>query len=149
MLTVFSLLQSESVPDGRQLQLDALALDPNSQVLRDGFFRAHPNIIRLVGIEPIFELTAKIERLRNVEILTLESASDEEVKASFDLSSDVSTAAMLSLATTFIATALLLVLSLLLSSDAYKIMIAPIENMKSTVQRVRIEDIWFYHLICM
>ena len=149
MLTVFSLLQAESIPDGRQLQLDALALNPDSQVLRDGFFRAHPNLIRLVGIEPRFEMTGLIKKLRNIEILTLQSAGDESVRASFDLSADVSTAALLSLTTTFIATTLLLVLSLLLSSDAYKIIIAPIENMKTTVQRVRLIAHVYYVLDCI
>lgn len=117
MLVAFSLLDTNFVPDGREIQLDALARNPESQLLREILFEAHDNLIRLVGVGPTFEMTNRIEELRDVEIMTIASKSDQSVLASFDLSAEVSTAAILSLATTFIVTALLGILSLLFTSD--------------------------------
>ena len=136
MFAVFSLLETNFTPDGRQLQLDALALNPKSDLLREGFFRAHDNLIRLNGIGNDFINVERTNMLRTSEIFTIESATNEQVLASFDLSNDVFISALFSLATTIIVTALLAVLSLLFSSDAYNIMIRPIEKMKVTVQKV-------------
>ena len=72
MLAVFSLLDDDFTPDGRQLQLDALALNPESELLREGFFRAHQNIIRLIGIGNDFVDIDRIDQLRDIEILSLD-----------------------------------------------------------------------------
>lgn len=136
MLIVFSLLESNLTPDGRQLQLDALALNPESDILVEGFFRAHQNLVRLDGVGDQFMDVERIDGLRTSEILILTAATNQEVIASFDLSKDVYVNALFSMATTIIVTALLAILSLLFSSDAYNIMIRPIEKMKTTVQKV-------------
>ena len=136
MLAVFSLLETDLTPDGRQLQLDALAINPESKVLREGFFRAHQNLIRLDGAGDNFLDAERIEELRLSAILMLTAASNDEVLAAFDLSQDEYINALFSLGTTIIVTALLAILSLLFSSDAYNIMIRPIEKMKLTVQKV-------------
>ena len=136
MLLVFSLLDGNFVPDGRQLQLDALALTPESDLLRDGFFRAHQNIVRLVGAGEDFIDDARIQQIRDVEILSLSAASDTSVIASFDLSEQTAINAWFSLGTTLSVTMLLGILSCLFSRDAYKIMIRPIEKMRTTVQKV-------------
>ena len=117
MLLAFSLLDTNFIPDGRELQLDALARNPDSQLLREILFQAHDNLIRLVGVGPTFEMSSRIEELREVEIMTIASKLDQSVMASFDLSAEVSTAALLSLATTFVVTALLGILSMLFTSD--------------------------------
>jgi len=149
MLTVFSLLEANLTPDGRQLQLDALAINPDSEMLREGFFRAHQNLIRLDGVGTAYLDTERINELRSIEILTLEATSDDTVLASFDLSADVVINAFFSLATTIIVTALLAILSMLFSRDAYNIMIRPIEKMKSTVQKVRTFDILLVFSSCL
>ena len=136
MLAVFSLLETNMTPDGRQLQLDALAFNPESDLLREGFFRAHENLLRLDGVGKRYEDSLRIEELRSSEILTLTADINDLVSASFDMSKDVFVNALFSLVTTLIVTTLLAVLSLLFSSDAYNIMIRPIEKMKSTVQKV-------------
>lgn len=136
MLAIFSLLDADFVPDGRQLQLDALALNPTSNILRNGFFYAHPNLLRLYGIGYNYLDSNRVGQLRNIEILTLQAASNETVVASFDLSEETKINAIFSLCTTLSVTLLLGVLSCLFSRDAYKIMIRPIENMKTTVHKV-------------
>jgi hypothetical protein len=145
MLTVFSLLETNLTPDGRQLQLDALAINPESDILREGFFRAHQDLLRLDGVGDQFLNTKRIGELRSSEILVLKAATDDKVLASFDLSKDVFVNALFSLATTIIVTALLAILSLLFSSDAYNIMIRPIEKMKATVQKVS----HWYNFTCL
>lgn len=134
MLAIFSLLEADFVPDGRQLQLDALALHPDSELLREGFFDAHPNLLRLSGAGPDFLNIDRIEQLRDIEVLSLQATSDESVIASFDLADEMAITAWFSLCTTLSVTMLLAVLSCLFSRDAFKIMIRPIEKMKSTVQ---------------
>jgi hypothetical protein len=134
MLTVFSLLETNNTPDGRRLQLDALALNPESSLLREGFFRAHSNLIKLEGIGEAFVDSERITNIRSSDILTM--VATDSVLASFDLSDETVVNAIFSLATTVIVTILLAVLSLLFSSDAYNIMIRPIEKMRSTVQKV-------------
>jgi hypothetical protein len=142
MLIVFSLLETDSVPDGRQLQIDAMALNPESDILRDGFFLAHSNILSLFGVGENFKDEARIERLRKIEIITLFSTSNDTVHASFDVSRDLHTTALFSIVTTIFVCFLLAFLSLLFSRDAYQIMIRPIENMKSTINKVK------YHSFC-
>jgi len=136
MLIVFSLLETNHTPDGRRLQLDALALNPESSLLREGFFRAHSNLIKLEGIDEAFVDSERINNIRSSDILTMAATDNQSVLASFDLSHETVVNAIFSLATTVIVTILLAVLSLLFSSDAYKIMIRPIEKMRSTVQKV-------------
>ena len=135
MLGVFAFLDADFVPDGRQLQLDALAKHPDEIILREGFFEAHDNIIRLIGVGQDFVNTTYIPKLRDIDILTLYAASDESVMASFDLSKESVTNALFSLFTTLSVTMLLAILSCLFSRDAFQIMILPIEKMKSTVQK--------------
>lgn len=137
ILIAFSLLETDSIPDGRQLQIDAMALNPDSGVLRDSFFLAHSNILSLFGVGEHFQDDARIERLRTIEIITLYSASNETIYASFDVSNDLHTTALYSIITTIFVCFLLAFLSLLFSRDAYQIMIRPIENMKFTIQKVR------------
>ncbi len=136
MLAIFSLLDADFVPDGRQLQLDALAINPESDLLREGFFDAHDNLLLLTGVGRDFVDQDRIDSLREVEILSLAATSSVSVMASFDLSEEVSLTAWFSLFTTFSVTMLLGILSCLFSRDAFKIMIRPIEKMKTTVQRV-------------
>jgi hypothetical protein len=133
------MLEIDQVPDGRQLQLDALAIHPDSKILRDGMFRAHKNILELVGIGAHFVDLDRIKKLTATEILRLSAKSNENAVASFDISNDVYVNAVLSLTTTITVTTLLALFSLLLSSDAYKIMIHPIEKMKSTIEKVTAE----------
>jgi len=136
MLGIFSFLDSDFTPDGRQLQLDALSRHPESEILRQGFFEAHPNLILLSGIGYDFINIEKIQELRNIEILSLIAESDSSVMASFDISKETATQAWFSLCTTLSVTMLLAILSCLFSRDAYKLMIQPIEKMKLTVQKV-------------
>ena len=145
MLAIFSFLDADFVPDGRQLQLDALALHPDSELLREGFFDAHPNLVRLTGAGSDFLNADRIEQLRDIELLSLQATSDESVIASFDLSDEMVIMAWFSLCTTLSVTMLLAILSCLFSRDAFKIMIRPIEKMKSTVQMVRRID--FYSVL--
>ena len=136
MLAIFSLLDADFVPDGRQLQLDALAINPESDLLRSGFFDAHENLVLLQGVGDDFVDQERIDILRDVEILSLTATSDGSIFASFDLSEEISMTAWFSLFTTLSVTMLLGILSCLFSRDAFKIMIRPIEKMKTTVQRV-------------
>ena len=136
MLAIFSLLDADLTPDGRQLQLDALAINPESELLRQGFFDAHENLMLLQGVGRGFIDKERLDGLRNIEILSLTAASNASVVASFDLSEEVSVTAWFSLFTTFSVTMLLAILSCLFSRDAFNIMIRPIEKMKTTVQRV-------------
>lgn len=136
MLVIFSLLDADFVPDGRQLQLDALAINPESDLLRSGFFDAHENLVLLQGVGDDFVDQERFDSLRDVEILSLTATSDGSVFASFDLSEEISMTAWFSLFTTLSVTMLLGILSCLFSRDAFKIMIRPIEKMKTTVQRV-------------
>ena len=137
MLVVFSLLETNHIPDARVIQLNALGLNSDSVLLRDGFFQAfQKNLILLEGVGETFHDTDAFLDLRNTDILTLVSATNEKVHAAFDMSKENRIDAIFSLLTTTIVTILLAVLSLLFSSDAYKIMIRPIEKMKSTVQKL-------------
>ena len=138
MMIVLSLLETNHTPDGRRLQLEALALNPESELLRKGFFRAHNDLINLEGIGEDFVDSDRIKELRSSDILTMTATDNQSVLASFDLSDETIVNATFSLATTIIVTVLLAVLSLLFSSDAYNIMIRPIEKMQATVQKVRI-----------
>lgn len=137
MLAIFSFLDSDFIPDARQFQLDALAQYPGSEVLRQGFFDAHPNLVRIGGVGYDYIDSDRIQKLRDIEILTLVATLDDSVVASFDLSEEVTIKAWFSLCTTLSVTLLLGILSCLFSRDAYKIMIRPIEKMKLTVQKVR------------
>ena len=136
MLAVFSLTDVSFVPDARQVQLDAIANNPESNILLDGYFAAHENLIELRGIGDDFVNFDKIDELREVEIMTIYAESNSSVVASFDLSEETTITAWYSLGTTVIVTSLLAILGMLFSRDAYNIMIRPIEKMKSTVQRV-------------
>ena len=49
MLAVFFFTDVSFVPDARQVQLDALAKNPGSEVLRKVFFQSNGNLIRLSG----------------------------------------------------------------------------------------------------
>jgi class 3 adenylate cyclase len=137
MLIVFSLLETDSIPDGRQLQIDAMALNPESDILRESFFLAHNNILSLFGVGENFRDKARIERLRNIEIITLFSSINDTIYASFDVSRDLHATALFSIITTISVCCLLAFLSLLFSRDAYQIMIRPIEKMKFTIQKVK------------
>jgi hypothetical protein len=137
MLATFSLTEYSFTPDARQFQLDALAINPDSEILQQGFIKAHDNLISLTGIRKNEFDSDRIDQLREVEILTLTSYTNNSIVASFDLSSETSIMAKLSLVTTMVVTVLLAVLSMLFSRDAFHIMIRPIEKMKSTVQKVR------------
>ena len=136
MLAVFSLTDVSFVPDARQVQLDAIANNPESNILLDGYFAAHENLIELRGIGDDFVNFDKIDELREVEIMTIYAESNSSVVASFDLSEETTITAWYSLGTTVIVTSLLAIVGMLFSRDAYNIMIRPIEKMKSTVQRV-------------
>jgi len=136
MLLVFSLLDVNFTPDGRQLQLDAMARHPSSDILRQSFFEAHSNIIELKGLGDYFVNAQRIDELREVEKLSLEATSIPSIVAMFDVKNETSQTAWYSLGTTLIVTTLLGALSLLFSRDAYRIMIRPIEKMKKTVQQL-------------
>ena len=136
MVATFSLTELSFTPDARQFQLDALAIHSDSKILRSGFIDAHDNLIRLVGVGEEEVNLEQIDQLREVEILTLISSTNNSIYASFDLSRETSMMAKLSLVTTAVVTLLLGVLSMLFSRDAFHIMIRPIEKMKLTVQKV-------------
>ena len=127
MLVVFSLLETNHIPDARVIQLNALGLNSDSVLLRDGFLQAfQKNLILLEGAGERFHDADAFLDLRNTDILTLVSATNEKVRAAFDMSRENRIDSIFSLLTTTIVTILLAVLSLLFSSDAYKIMIRPI-----------------------
>ena len=137
MLATFSLTDSDFTPDARQFQLDAMAINPDSKILQEGFINAHDNLVSITGITTDNEFDSDlIDQLRKVEILTLTSDTNSSIIASFDLSSEVTVKAKLSLITTIVVTLLLAVLGMLFSRDAFHVMIRPIEKMKSTVQKV-------------
>lgn len=136
-MIVLPLLETNHTVDGRRLQLEAIALNPESKLLREGFFRAHSNLIYLEGAGEKYADSDRIKGLRSSDILIMTANENKSVLASFDLSDETVLNAIFSLATTVIVTVLLAVLSLLFSSDAYNIMIRPIEKMKATVQKVR------------
>lgn len=136
MLATFSITELNFIPDARQLQLDALAVNPESLILREGFLRAHNNIISLTGLGADIINSARMVELRSIEILTLAASTNSSISGSFDLSEEMSEIAWYSIGTTLVVTILLAVLSMLFSRDAYNIMIRPIEKMKSTIQKV-------------
>jgi class 3 adenylate cyclase len=137
MLIVFSATTTDMTPDARQIQLDAIAIHPNSTVLRESFFASHDNIVAF-GSGSEFDVLdgERLDSLRDVEILTLVSDTDEAVFASFDISQDTATQAILSIIITAFVSILLASMGLLFSRDAYQLVIHPIEKMKHTVQQL-------------
>lgn len=137
MLIVFSATTTDMTPDARQIQLDAISIYPNSTVLRKSFFESHDNIVAFSnGAEYDVLDGERLDSLRDVEILTLVSDTDEAVFASFDISQDTATQAILSIIITAFVSILLASMGLLFSRDAYQLVIHPIEKMKHTVQQL-------------
>ncbi|KAL7495107.1 hypothetical protein ACHAWT_003622 [Skeletonema menzelii] len=137
MLIVFSSTSVDLIPDARQVQLDSIGMYPNSTVLRESFFGSNDNIVAFSdGAEYDFLDGARLDSLRDVEILTLVSDTDEAVTASFDVSQDTATQAILSIVITAFVSILLASMGLLFSRDAYQLVIHPIEKMKHTVQQL-------------
>jgi hypothetical protein len=135
MLIVFSVTSVDSTPDARQLQLDSIAMYPNSTALRESFFRSHDNIVAFSnGAEYDIILDGeRLDSLRDVEILSFVSDTDSAITASFDISQDTATQAILSIIITAFVSILLASMGLLFSRDAYQLVIHPIEKMKHTV----------------
>ena len=136
MLIMFSSTEVDYTPDARQLQLDSIAEFPESAALRDSFFASHDNVIAFIGAGYDFIDIERTDELREGEILTLKSATDESISASFDIYEDSVTQAWYSLLITTFVSILLASMGLLFSRDAYKMVIHPIEKMKSTVQQL-------------
>merc|ERR1719491_2068179 len=136
MLVAFSLLDVNFTPDSRQIQLNILANQPDSQLLLDVFYENHPNVVQLRGISKEFIDADKLKSLRRMEIISFAAEKNPSIKASFDISSDMKETACYTLAMTLIVTNLLALLSMLFSRDAYNIMIRPIEKMKNTIQQL-------------
>ena len=137
MLIVFSATSVDLIPDARQMQLDSIGMYPNSTILRESFFESHDNIVAFSdGDEYDYLDGARLDALRDVEILTLVSDADEDVTASFDVSQDTATQAILSIIITAFVSILLASMGLLFSRDAYQLVIHPIEKMKHTVQQL-------------
>lgn len=136
MLIMFSATEVDFTPDARQIQLDAIAEYPDSSDLRESFFQSHDNIIAFTGAGYDFVDQERIDNLRKIEILNLTAQSDASINASFDISDDTVTQAWYSLLITTFVSLLLATMGLLFSRDAYKMVIHPIEKMKSTVQQL-------------
>ena len=136
MLILFSATDHDYTPDARQIQLDSIAEFPESVMLRDSFFASHDNIISFSGAEYSFVDKERFDELREAEILTLTSTTDGSTSASFDISEDTVTRAWYSLLVTTFVSLLLATMGLLFSRDAYRMVIHPIEKMKSTVQQL-------------
>lgn len=136
MLIMFSATEVDFTPDARQIQLDSIAEFPESAEVRDSFIQSHDNIVAFNGGGYDFVDEERIDELRNVEILTLEAESDSTITASFDIKDDTVTQAWYSLLITTFVSLLLGTMGLLFSRDAYKMVIHPIEKMKSTVQQL-------------
>eukprot|EP01082_Thalassiosira_pseudonana_P001598 g1164.t1 g1164 contig10:1517111-1521355(-) len=136
MLIMFSSTDVDYTPDARQIQLDSIAEHADSTLLRDSFFESHNNIIAFSGAGFDFVDQDRFDDLRDSEILTLTSDIDASTTASFDISEDTVTQAWYSLLITTFVSLLLATMGLLFSRDAYKMVIHPIEKMKSTVQHL-------------
>jgi len=136
MLIMFSATDVDYTPDARQLQLDSIGKNPNSTILRDSFFESHDNIIAFSEAGYDFVDQERLDVLRAVDILALASEFDGSISASFDVSEDTVTQAWYSLLTTAFVSLLLGTMGLLFSKDAYRMVIHPIEKMKSTVQQL-------------
>ena len=136
MLAIFFFTDVSFTPDARQVNLNALAINNSSKILRDIFFESNPNLIQLTGCGDDFINVEKMQTIRKIAKLVLNADSDKQVSATFDLTKDTTIIAWYSIATTLIVTILLGALSMMFSRDAYNIMIRPIEKMKGTVQKV-------------
>lgn len=134
MLILFSATETNYTPDARQLTLDSIAKFPDSLALRDSYFQSHENIVSFSGHGHEFSDQLRLEGLRAVEVLTLVADTNDSVSARFDISSDVHQEAWISLLITSFVSILLATMGLLFSRDAYKMVIHPIEKMKSTIQ---------------
>eukprot|EP00804_Cyclotella_cryptica_P006131 CCRYP_018429-RA/>CCRYP_018429-RA protein AED:0.03 eAED:0.03 QI:3227/0/0.5/1/0/0/2/0/1348 len=80
MLIMFSATEVSYTPDARQIQLDSVAEFPDSLSLRDCFFESHDNIIAFSGSGYHFKDQDRIDALRNTEILTLNSTTNDSMK---------------------------------------------------------------------
>ena len=136
MLIVFALMDVSFVPDARQVQLDNLAKNAGSDLLRAVFFDSHDNIVQLKGAGDDFIDGDRINQLRTIEMFTLRAVSNFTVEATFDLSEETEVAAWYSFGSTLMITFLLGALSLMFSRDAYEALIRPIEHMKETVTQL-------------
>ena len=136
MLLVFSLMEVSFIPDARQIQLDGIGRNPESDLLIRNYLGAHDNIVGLRGIENEFVLQDRIVEMRDAAKMTLLAETNPSIGAIFDLSQEITVTAWYSMGMTLIVTSLLAVLSMMFSRDAYRIMIRPIEKMKSTVQQL-------------
>ena len=90
MMILSSIMDTNYIPDARQFQLDALALNPESKILHDGFVRAHDNLIGTVGFNPDSFDDKRYSDLRSIEILTLASGTNSSKMAFFDISEEFS-----------------------------------------------------------
>ena len=133
MLILFSVTETNYTPDARQLTLDSIAKFPDSLALRESYFQSHQNIVSFHGHGYEFSDQMRLEGLRAVEVLTLFAETNDSVSSRFDISSDVHQEAWTSLIITFFVSVLLATMGLLFSRDAYKMVIHPIERMKSTI----------------
>mmetsp|Transcript_39068 Transcript_39068/g.47004 ORF Transcript_39068/g.47004 Transcript_39068/m.47004 type:complete len:1389 (-) Transcript_39068:157-4323(-) len=136
MLLLFSLLDNNFVPDARQIQTNSLAEHPESDLLLDVFFESHENIVQIEGVGEYFIDEALIQELRLSELMVYQAVTDPSVESTFDISEEKKVEAWYSLLMTAIVSLLLLVLGMLFSRDADRIMIRPIEKMKHTVQQL-------------
>ena len=136
MLIMFSATETDFTPDARQIQLNSIAEYPDSSDLLDSFFHSHDNIIDFNGAGYNFTDQERIDDLREVEVLALVAESNASISASFDISDETVTQSWYSLLITSIVSILLATMGLLFSRDAYKMVIHPIEKMKSTVQQL-------------
>ena len=133
---MFSATDVDYTPDARAAQLNSIADYPNSTILQDTFFASHENIIAFSGAGNDYVDQDGLDVLREADILTIASESNESIIASFDVSTDTVTQAWYSLLITTFVSILLGTMGLLFSKDAYKLVIHPIEKMKSTVQQL-------------
>jgi len=137
MLVSFSiLLGGDGSPDARQVLLDVMAENPNSTLLREQLFKFTDDIVELRGVGEYFVNQTRIDQLRSIETLIFQAESNFSVSTTYDVSNETKVMAWYNFSMTMIVTVLLAVLSLLLSRDAYCIMIRPIEQMKNTVQQL-------------
>ena len=136
MIGLFSLTEVDYTPDARQLQLDSIAEYPDSTVLLDSLFESHDNIIAFSAGGVDFVNQERLDDLRDTEVLSLSSKSDNSIYATFDISDDTVTQAWISILITSFVSVLLATMGFLFSRDAHKMVIRPIEMMKYTVQQL-------------
>ena len=136
MLISFSLLDHDTTPDARQIQLDMLAEFQELTLLPQIYIDTNSNLISLQGISYTIFDEDRLLQLRMEETVVFEAEQDPSIFAVFDIKAETQRDAWYSICLTIIVTSFLAILSLLFSQDAYKIMIRPIERMKFTVQQL-------------